>query len=66
MARRPRRESTTRRQTTFDPEFKTPLAEPKQGKNVGPDVFNIPEFAPADPLGYCPGGNAPGSIRGDD
>jgi hypothetical protein len=66
MARRPRRESTTRAGKTFDADFMTPLSEPKPSRNVGPDVFNIPTFAPADPLGYCPGGNAPGSIRGDD
>jgi hypothetical protein len=65
MARRTRSERT-RTKSTFDADFITPLTEPKQGPNVGPDVFNPPEFAPADPLGYCPGGNAPGSIRGDD
>ena len=63
MARR----GDTRTSRTFDPDFLTPLAEPKAGANVGPDVFNIPEFAPGDPLGYCigSGGNRTGSIKGD-
>jgi len=49
---------------TFDPEFKTPLTAPKAGKDVGPDVFNIPLFVPNDPLSYVPGGAKSGSIKG--
>jgi hypothetical protein len=60
------RETSTRGSKSFDPDFITPLTEPRPGKEVGPDVFNIPQMNPPDPLRLVPGGARGGNIKGGD